>query len=385
MASRDNGITPPDTLLESLKAWGWSTVIKQLSASDLFVADEDIANSLKTEAGTSECQFASPSVHEKKLPGSFKRVIFLCRSKEYSFVRKARKRWPALEIYSGTYDIAPVGISLQHGVRLDRVLERIKTPSALGSEQSPVITFTLRGSDVGYLGRLMKNSGLPVPTLHFDHSAVQWAAAQSDFQLLRYVNQVMRSDTSARFSTYIEGDVLKALMEAVGLTPEKLGKMVLDADAKVIYFSRRDKSLQAVTLAALKETAFSSLWDMSRKEARLLSVSDWSFDRLYVLAQNLVLEEAELEEVLTELSEFKMMTLEELIESPVEVLEAMALYLQGKAGKNIQIPDFYGRYRDVEGLSDQANGLRDDIAGRFCLTKNDSGSYVSEAEVFSEH
>jgi len=383
MTGKDNKITSPTTLLENLKVWGWFAVIKQLHASDLFVTDEDIATALKTEVDSAECQFSSSDEYKGKLPGAFKRVIFLCRGKEYSFVRKARKRWPTLEIYSGTYDIAPAGMSSKHGVRLDQVLDRIRKPKALNPANNPVVIFTVRGSDIGYLSRLMKNGSLPAPILHFDHSLVAWASEQSDFQLARYVNQVIRSDAAAGFSTYIESDVLKALMKAVSLTPEKLEKMILNADAKVIYFSRRDKSLQAVTLAALEKTTFKSLWDMSRKEARMISASDCSLDALYSLAQSLVLEEAELEEVLTVLSEFKMVTLEELIESPIEVLESMALYLQSRIDKNMQIPDFYGRYRDVQGLGNQANGLRSDIASRFNLVKNDAGSYVSEMETSS--
>ncbi|MFC3051694.1 hypothetical protein [Kordiimonas pumila] len=355
-------------LISELESWGLFNAFAMLKNTDLLVTDPDIKQALLAGSHSGQAILSSPDSFRHEISGTVKRVFFFCRSREHALKRETAAVWPKLKVYSVTYDLAVAGFHPENGFCYP-------SEAPAKHKKEPIVLFSLKGGDGGYLIRLMRNARMPLPVCKLDRRLATWALSQRDFQLSRLLIEFQRYAAEKRFFLHVESDVLAMFYDANESFTARAQKLLLESEAKILYLTRRDKCLQ-VALATALPPEYSCLWDMLRKDVRLLAATDISISKAMADIQHLVLEEAIIEAVVSNELTGRMITVEELAESPHEVMQSLAQFLGVRVpGNKLEIPDFYGRYKDVKGLHDIAAKIKGYIITQLGLVKNKDGSF----------
>jgi len=358
-----------------LEEWRWPEALRALEADVMLVTDANIAAALVAAYGPFKCMVASPETFSASLTPAIHKLVFLCRENERAQVRGARSKYPALQVFSTTYDLAPVSVG---GGGFFEWQVADTDPEA----HEPLIILATPGSDAEYFNTLLEKNGLGSPREYINRTVACWAGHQSRFEPLRFLRGVNRKYGRKRLQIILYTDVLLSLVENGHLTLKVFASLLKKSRAKVIYFSRRDKSMQATLLSAIGQAKSRSLWPAyahtpaptaKHTETDTLGQDGWINTLLY--AESLI------EPMLTSLDKFKFITLEETVESPQEVLESVAVYLNKALATDIIGTDYFGPYKTAGNIFEAANIYRKILIDRLGLKVNEHGSYVADTDV----
>lgn len=333
-------------------------------AGGVLVADSDLVGALE-EYSVAAITFEAALSKQNKA----KSFAVISREKECQKVKQLQRVHDTAHIYSFTYQLLPSGGSAEVGK---------ETAATQKNGEPPVLYMAPYGGEIPYILRLMKNANMDVPVKVLHDDILLWIKELTDFRFMRFIANLRRFGAHKAKPWFVESHELIAMMQAGQVSPAQASHWLEKDAVQVVYINRRNKCEQAVMLSLMEPLGLSSLWDVPRREVRNLQAPAYNFDALHEMIQKLVLEEAELERVLTDDVNVKMLTLEELVDSPVAALEALAISLSQPMNKKMAIQDYRGRYREVRGMLEQVDQLRTDMIQHLGLVKNIAGSYAIE-------
>lgn len=361
-----------ERFVRQTRAWSWVTFFRSLKDNTLVVMDGDILRTFDKQMDGFQCRTATPKAVDAAIDGSVKRIFVFCRVGEHALVRRLKAEYPRKSVFSMTYDMAPKSL-----FERPKLLHK-PTPDT-AKRKRPILILGAPYSDSEYLAEIIRQNGFGNPREYLDRTLGAWLMHQKDFQVARYmatVDKLYRKD--GVFDMILHTDVMHALFENTRTSWDTLLQWIRRYDAKVIYFSRRDKMAQAGFAGALDGSRFRSVWDMTPAQRKNLSPPTLGFAESNAWLQDVLTQEAVLEEFLQQkVEDFRSVTLEELVEQPVEVLKALTMYLEEKTPKAFAVPDYREPYKAMPQLWADAVKFRHELIDRLGLHVNEAGSLVT--------
>ncbi len=366
-----------ENLLYRLQEWRWPEALASLLEDVMLVADADIAAALQKTYGPFRCKVSSPDEYEGQIQKGISKLIFFCKNGERVQVKKARQTFPDVEVFSATYDLA--GVSIGGGGYFEW-----QQPQNGTDKKRPILIIAAPGSDVEYFAETLRRNNVCDAREYVNRTVAALAAEQNDFSLLRYLQGVDRKHGNDQLQLLLYTDVLEDLMKCAGLTFEKFLWLAKKSGAQVLYFTRRDKSAQSALLAQLDEELGRSYWASDHLAQSRINDPDLTVDLADHFLNWLLRSEARIEPQLAKLKKFKYLTLEETVESPVEVTEAIANYIGKLAEGEVEWPEYARLYKKRPNLLKFVEEYRRTLIDRLGLRLNEHGSYVSDAELITK-
>ncbi|NVK42682.1 MAG: hypothetical protein HWE39_15680 [Oceanospirillaceae bacterium] len=364
-----------DRFVRQSLAWRWPAFLKRLHAKDVLVIDADILRMFENRLETLPCQTVSPKMAESRIDGDFNRVFVLCRKDELRLVERLRAKFPRKRIYSMTYDVAPRSLFAPPVKFPQPVMDA--TPA-----KRPIILISSPYSDAEFLANILSENGLGAPKEYLDQPLATWIEQHEGFQLARYFDALVKLyRKDGVFDLHLQTDVLAAILRRSNGNWHSFAKWLKQTDAQVIYFTRRDKMAQTGFGAVLDNSKYRSIWEMSPALRKAFKGKEINFAEANAWLQNVLIQEGEVENFLQAAEiEFRSVTLEELIETPVAVLKSLTMFLGEKAPKAFMMPDYASAYAELPELWDQARNFRREMIDRLGLHVNAEGSYVTATD-----
>jgi hypothetical protein len=384
-------------LVEAMAAWGWPGYFRSLPQDALLVFDADLRAAFDARYGTPPCHVATPQKAEQAAVRHGGPVLLLCRQGERRLTARLRRAYPDRAVISCTYDLAPLGASKPTASGLS---PSEQSPSGLPTSGLPVpgaiqpgqikvpdtgavalVVLSTPYSDAEYLGGMLSENGLGTPRELFGPAVTSLALYQTDFEPTRFLFHALAAEAKDnRIALHLQSDVLLPLVDAGVLSWTQVAGWLRRADAPVLYFSRRDKMVQCCIAAALDAAGVRSAWAMDRA-ARAGGVPSPSAGALQNWLYSLLIQEDALEAFLEKAEpEFRSVTLEELVESPVEVLKSLAIFLGGKLRRDLTIAKYGVAYAGLDGIAGEAAAFRERLISDLGLVRNQAGSLVSRTD-----
>lgn len=357
------------------RTWSWPALFRQLDKSDLFIIDPDILRAIEDRFGNLKCQTESPLRALRKQDVDIKRVFVLCRRDEWALTKQLRGQYTANRVYSCTYDLAPK--SLFEKPKLATPVSKKPVPV-----KRPLVLISTPYSDAEYLCDILRQNKFGNPREYLDRTLATWLEECSDFQVSRYFDRIIRLyQSDGMFDLHLQTDVLARLFGHSHLGWRRLEAWLKKTKAQVIYFTRRDKMAQTGFGSALDVSLHRSVFDISPAQRKAFKPLPGSFADANAWLQQLLQQEAELEDWLEHsIEDFRSVTLEEIVEQPVEVIRSLSIYLGKKTPKAIHIPDYKTPYREMPHLWEDAVRFRHEMIDRLGLHVNTSGSWVTNTD-----
>ncbi|SDE72204.1 hypothetical protein [Kordiimonas lacus] len=354
------------------RAWTWPPLFRGLRENALVVMDGDILRAFDKQIDGFQCQTATPNTVDAAIIKSVKRIFVLCREGELALVRRLRRAYPRKRIFSCTYDIAPKSL-----FERPKLMQQPEADKA--EKKQPILIVGAPYSDAEFLAEIIRLNGFGNPMEYLDRALGAWLAEQKDFQIARYMDaldKLYRQD--GVFDMVLHTDVMKALFENSRASWKTLLEWIRRNDARVIYFTRRDKMAQAGIAGSLDGSRFRSVWNMTDTQRKNFNPPTLGFAQSNAWLQDVLTQEALLEDFLRdEVEDFRSVTLEELVEQPVEVLKALAMFLGEKSPKAFSVPDYRAPYQAMPQLWADAVKFRHELIDRLGLHVNAAGSLVT--------
>ena|GEM_PF-6056453 len=344
---------------------GWHTVFGALGAETLFVIDDDIKAAMTKAYGPIACQYITPDMLlEAAIPSDVTQIIFLCRRYEWQLSQAARKANLAPTVISVTYDLAPLGV-LENGMPQQFYFS--DTAELAGQNLCRHLIVSLPGSDVDYLGLLLAQNHFK-PFRPLASSAMNlWVSYCDDFRSIRFLLRALSSVDHAGHIPTLDMTFLYQTTQAhLGLL-NRLIKQMNRQGTYVLYFVARDKVRQACLLQAVRDQPFSSFWGRSEKTIAGLELGELDRVVCYGDLSRLLEVEVELEETLQSLDHFKYITLEDVVEAPVPVMQTLGPYFGVKIGRKIRGINWRPRYAAAPGFVAQVERFRQELASKLSL------------------
>ncbi|MEX0299024.1 MAG: hypothetical protein AB3N28_08125 [Kordiimonas sp.] len=365
-------------LLYRLREWRWPEALQSLLDDSMFVADADIVAALQDTYGPFKCKLSTPDEYSDQLHKGISKLIFFCRNGERTRVKKAKLLYPELEVFSATYDLA--GVSVGGGGYFEW-----EQPKAEEAQKNPVVIIAPPGSDVEYFAETLRRNNVCDAREYVNRTVATWAAEQDDFSLLRFLQGVNKKHGREQLQLILYTDVLEDLMRYTGFSFDRFLWLAKKSSVQVLFFTRRDKSTQSALLAQLDEELGRSYWASGQLAQECINDPELREDTADQFLNWLLRIEARIEQQLAKLKKFKYLTLEETVESPVEVTEAIANYLGRPVDGEVEWPEYARPYKKRPNLVKFANNYRQALIDRLGLRMNEEGSYVSDAELITKN
>ncbi len=362
-----------DTFLYRLEEWRWPEALSALLPDVMLVTDADIGVALQGKYGPLKCLIATPDTYASQMQDNVSKLVFLCRVGERTLVMHAAKTFPHVQVLSATYDLA--GVSIGGGGYFEWQLGGKKP-----AKKDPVLIIATPGSDAEYFAEMLRRNGVCNAREYLNRTAASWAVMQEDFSLVRFLAGINCKHGEDQLQMVLYTDVLQSLMAHAGLSFERLVWLIEASGTQVIYYSRRDKSSQVSLLAQMEGELGRSYWAQGHLAQPRIDDPVPTTQKLDTYLADTLRMEAALEPVLTKLTKFKYLTLEETIESPIEVMEAVAVYLGQSALSDPVWPEYAKPYRKRPNLQASAITYKQVLIDRLGLKVNEHGSFVSDAE-----
>ncbi len=373
------------SFIGAMAAWGWPDYFHSLSAADLLVMDAASLEAFTVRYGAPLCQTALPETAFVAASESSGVIAVLCEAKERQLVRRLRMAFPGRVVISCSYELA----SVSGGGELPRP-EEIHTglPQATVFSSPPIVIVSSPYSDAElFLVHLARN-GMASAREVICPTLLSLALSRADFDFRRYIIHLFAKKlVGGRVEIHIQTDVLVGLIDAGILETADVATWLGETDARVIYFSRRDKVIQCLVAEVLEPLGLRSVWGMnSGARAVLLSrgqpphseLMRAFIKRLHTLLQQECTIEAFLAE---EVETFRSCTLEELVESPINVLKSMAIFVGQRLTGTIHVPDYGAAYQGLGGIAGDIDKVREDYMCTLGLKRNAAGSLVSATDM----
>lgn len=376
------------SFIGAMAAWGWPDYFHSLSATDLLVMDAASLEAFTLRYGAPPCQTGTPETAFGVASETRGAIAVLCEARERQLVKRLRMAYPGRVVISCSYELA----SVSGGGDLPRP-EAIRTglPQATAFSNPPIIIVSSPYSDAEhFLVHLERNSMASArevicPTL------LSLALSRADFDFRRYIIHVFAKNLiDGRVEIHIQTDVLVGLIDAGFLEITDIAGWLGETDARVIYFLRRDKVIQCLLADALEPLELRSVWGMhsgarevllSRDRPTHSEVMRAFSKRLHTVLKH----ETNIEDFLAnEVETFRSYTLEELVESPINVLKSVAIFLGHRLTNTIHVPDYGAAYRGLGGIAGDIDRVRMDYIRTLGLQRNAVGSLVSATDILFE-
>lgn len=322
----------------------WHAAFRALGDESLLVIDPELKTAFEASFGKFQCRVIAPDA-VCKLPKGIERAFFLCRVNEWRKVREAKARWPEISVQSLSYDIAPLGVL--EGRQFPAALEAPSQTPTDAKKAMPVprnILVSSPGNDSEYLRVMLEKNGVPSVTPFAGAMLVPWVLLSDGFKLMRFASTALRYALLRGGAVYLDLKLLLVLLQRTALKRERFFAWVNSGGGHMLYFITRDKARQMAVNRLLAEADYGSLWD--RAGGRVQELPDQHFDMAAALAPlpgQLELE-SRLEKPMQNIEDFKVVSLEDLVVAPHEVLQAISQFWALNIPRNKRIVDWRKRY-----------------------------------------
>ena len=350
------------------RALNWHKAFQKLGPETLLIIDRDVRAVLEENFGAFACHHRVPD-SKKKVPEGISRRLYLTRSAEWQRVKAARAHTSGSSVISLMYDVAPMGVlsSGEFPAAVDH------TPSA-GAIMAPNLLLTMPGSDGEYLRLMLEKNGLGTVAPTGGRLLAYWLLLCDKFHILRFAAHVFDRQQQQGGALWLDMYLLYMIYHHTSLRAERFLAWFDEAGGHMLYFISRDKVRQAAVNQMLASETYFSLWD--RAASRIAELTPQQFDRPAAIERltDAIELETLLEPNLEKIKNFKMMTLEDLVEVPEAVLTAIALFWGGEPARRIKAIDWRARYNLLPEFLAEISILREDVNIAFDLDPKANGS-----------
>lgn len=362
----DRGSADEAALLQafvhSLSKINWHKALLALGEETLLVVDPEVREAIEACYGALQCQLAAPTESEAACEGA-KRVLFLCRRSEWQLVKQARKQFPDKTVLSLTYDVMPLG-----------QLESRRFPETMpGTVQGELIPpekilMSTAGSDAEYLALGLTNNSSLKTIKAVGSATAYWVLLVERLQLLRFARRLLAASAEKGSVVSFDLHVYYVLLSNSWLTSDVFVDWLNGNGTSVLYLLTRDRIRQAAILQLLEREEYASLWDRSEATVARLDPTVLNDDLVVNHLMQLLELEARVESPLQALASFKVISLEDLVQSPSEVMAAIGIFWGFHVPSDISLPDWLARYQAISGLGARLSDLRNAVTAKLGLT-----------------
>jgi len=339
----------------------WHSAFRALGEDTLLVIDPEVKAALETEFGNLKCHSKSPGI-EEALPKGVSRILFLCRDHEWIKVKEARSLAQGVSILSLMYDVAPMG------VLLEQEFPREKSGSTTDMrELTPVRNWllTMPGSDSEYLHLLLEKNNVPSISPLAGKMISSWVLLSSDFRVLRFAACALKHAKQRGGAVHLDMYLTQLVFWHTSLNRKRFFRWFNDAGAHMLYFISRDKARHAGLNEMLAGAPYDSLWDRSESKVRQLEGQKFCLQSALDRLIDMMLVESKLELPMQNIDEFKIISLEDLVVAPQEVMHAVTHFWSLETPRNWQVLDWRARYLALPEFVAQAKMLRKEMQKLF--------------------
>lgn len=283
----------------------WPFRSRSMVAGDMLVVDPECVDLLAAQAVGHHVKISTPEALEGAAPSEaiadIKRVFVMLRRLERTHVRSLQRRLGTVPVISVTYGAGAALAGL---------------PELRGQLKGRTFVGATGGSGLDYLSVLMAENDMGTMVDLLPEPEFRWATLMQDFKPLRYCLARIQNSATGTAPVYcMQIEHLEYFRAVTGLRYLHLKRLLELAEARLIYFTRRDKIGQALNL--------------EKKARAALGQSGGEQSMQDILDQILTLtaQEAGFELLVRMMSLVRMVTHEELVESPVEVIKALSQFM----------------------------------------------------------
>ncbi len=376
------------SFIAAMAAWGWPDYFHSLSASDLLVMDAPSLEAFTVLYGAPACQTATPETAQHTASAATGAIVVLCEAKEWQLVRRLRLAHPGQTVISCSYELATVS-----GVGDLPRPEDIRTglPSPTVFTKPPIVIVSSPYSDAEHFLDHLARNGLASARELICPTLLSLALSRADFNFRRYIIHLFSKNlVDGRIAIHIQTDVLIGLIDAGILEFTDIADWLGETESRILYFSRRDKIVQCLVAEALEPHQCRSVWGMHSGTREALqsraSLPHGAVMEAFVKRLHTVLkQENSVEAFLAdEIETFRSYTLEELVESPINVLKSVAIFLGHRLTNTIHVPNYDAAYRGLGGIAGDIDKVREEYTRTLGLQRNAEGSLVSATDLLFE-
>jgi hypothetical protein len=182
---------------------------------------------------------------------------------------------------------------------------------------------------------------------------------------------------------HLQSDVLNQMIFRSNLSYRQLRKYIGKAGIKVIYFYRRDKLAQTTIQALMTNRYMRSIWHMSdRQKQNFCKKRTVSKELAWRSMLEIMDSENRLEAFFNNVADIKMITLEELRDSPLGVMQGVARFLEVPAPETVEVSDYSKTYTEIVNLSERITQFKRMMIDRMGLHVNIEGSLTTDTEAY---
>lgn len=342
----------------------WPFSEHAFGSDDLFLTDDLLLPFL--DDAQAPCKMASLDSFVPQDANAVDGTIYvLSRQKERHKAKALAKALPEAKVVSATYGDQNSGVKafLDKGVTL---------------------LAATRHSGATYLADMLEENKFCRPLELLTVAQRHWAALQDDFDPVRAVATTL--NRSALPSNH-KGDIVlqfdpidyAAMVKRGQVSELAMKRLIKRLGVQALYFVRRNKtqqSLIAMSLSKRDQWDAVDLCSLSKKERKSMSAPDMELVREHVFS--LLIAEAMTETTLKASQKLRMMTFEELIESPIEVMKMLGPFLGQYRLKRIRVLDATPELMTTPWFEDAQADMRTELIRFLGLKRTKYGSFTTE-------
>jgi hypothetical protein len=280
---------------------GWPCKARSIGAHDLLVCDPAHIELLADQALVHHVRLCTSDMLEADIFSGVKRVFVMLRFGERACVKALGDTLNDIPVISVTYGNVGSSVGLAH------LKQHMKGRTFVGATQA---------SGLGYLSTMMAVNDMGILIELMSDAEFSWANLVDDFDPFRYwLARIQNAEAEGEPVYILRLDHLEYFRGRMGFRYLHLNRLLEQIDVRLVYYTRRDKIGQVQRLIETRRSVSTTL---DHQE----SVQD-ALD----LMMELIAQEADFELLVKMVTLARMVTHEELVESPVEVIKALSQFM----------------------------------------------------------
>ena len=370
-------------LLHSLRFWSWGRLLEQAGPKACLVSDEDFINLMKKEVKDLKTPYVlRENAFDEIKQNGYASIIVLVKNNEAQFVKALRSEFPDADVYSTLYDIIPC--KMFHPFELPDLKTQATQADLSETFKNTTLIISSPGSDCEYFLQSLVDNGFGKAPNLFNKPFKNLIAYSDHFEIARFLKSAQTYQNSEGHTfIYLQSDVLNQMLFRSNFSFKQLRKHVSDAGMKVIYFHRRDKLAQTAIQSLMEDRYMRSIWHMPAPQkdsfCKTRKVNNEIAWRTMLETMDT---EARLENFLKNLSDVKMITLEEFRDAPENVIKSLAQFLGTAPPEMIKVNPYTQPYEEITNLVERITEFKRTMVDRMGLHLNTKGSLDTENEAF---
>ncbi len=331
-----------------------------MTDADVLITDKRVAELLEKNGAEGGPKVLVDGQKTDGVIAASARVYVLLCSGELRRVRQLQSDYPDKIIFSVTY----------------RDITTISDMSSLvaGREISLLAGLPCCGSD--YLSRLIAENGLASVFDLFEEATVAWAHCASDFQPVRSalarIYEVDATQNKGRVCFRFDLGLFEQWRIEAKVSPRKLRFLVQRANARIIYMQRRNKAEQAIAANASTDHSLPKI-ELPSHPPTVLDIQNKALQFIAL--------ETRFEMLLSVMPQVRMLTFEEAIMSPVEIVKMLANFFEIPGLKKVRVFDPVPYQLHADWLTPFHQDFKAAILDYLGLIKNQQGSFARRGGV----